>query len=1308
MALSISTLNTNGCRNPFRMFQVLSFLRQGGYSVSFLQETHTTPELEASWNLEWKGRVFFNHLTWTSCGVVTLFSDSFQPEVLSATSVIPGRLLHLRVRESGRTYNLMNVYAPTTGPERARFFESLSAYMETIDSDEALIIGGDFNYTLDARDRNVPKKRDSSESVLRELIAHFSLVDVWREQNPETVAFTYVRVRDGHVSQSRIDRIYISSHLMSRAQSSTIRLAPFSDHNCVSLRMSIAPSLPKAAYWHFNNSLLEDEGFAKSVRDTWRGWRAFQDEFATLNQWWDVGKVHLKLLCQEYTKSVSGQRNAEIEALNGEVLDLEQRLSGSEDQALQCEYLERKEALRNMEQRQARGAFVRSRMQLLCDMDRGSRFFYALEKKKGNRKQITCLFAEDGTPLEDPEAIRDRARSFYQNLFSPDPISPDACEELWDGLPVVSERRKERLETPITLDELSQALRLMPHNKSPGLDGLTIEFFQFFWDTLGPDFHRVLTEAFKKGELPLSCRRAVLSLLPKKGDLRLIKNWRPVSLLSTDYKIVAKAISLRLKSVLAEVIHPDQSYTVPGRTIFDNVFLIRDLLHFARRTGLSLAFLSLDQEKAFDRVDHQYLIGTLQAYSFGPQFVGYLKTMYASAECLVKINWSLTAPLAFGRGVRQGCPLSGQLYSLAIEPFLCLLRKRLTGLVLKEPDMRVVLSAYADDVILVAQDLVDLERAQECQEVYAAASSARINWSKSSGLLEGSLKVDFLPPAFRDISWESKIIKYLGVYLSAEEYPVSQNFIELEECVLTRLGKWKGFAKVLSMRGRALVINQLVASQIWYRLICLSPTQEFIAKIQRRLLDFLWIGKHWVSAGVSSLPLKEGGQGVVCIRSQVHTFRLQQIQRYLYADPSPQWCTLASSFYRQVRNMGYDRQLFIIEPEGFLRNLSTLPAYYQDTLKTWSMVSVLRQGATEGEDILNEPLLYNPSFKTRMLESISIRRRLCQAQLTRVGDLLDFEKSDWVDSQAVMQRMGFLTTRVPHRLLKEIKDTISPDSHTFIDGVLHAGEPRPPWNSSPPDIIIAPKTRQSPQAPPSPNLSQLENFPLTRFHDITRKLLYSLMLHTVHFLALISRYDTIWRRVLNEGERPQWRAFYSSLVPRPTGDLSWKVLHGALSTGEYLARFTDSPAACPFCGKGESVFHAYFTCARLQPLLALLRKLYLQFWLHFSPHVYIFGRPVSRDNKEKDLLSNLLLALAKLVIHKSRKQCLEGGNPLPAEVLFRVLVRSRIRAEYTQAVFTGRLKEFADQWAIDGVLCSVSPDLVSVQTILTLPYLSAL
>ncbi|CAM2104883.1 unnamed protein product [Caretta caretta] len=290
-----------------------------------------------------------------------------------------------------------------------------------------------------------------------------------------------------------------------------------------------------------------------------------------------------------------------------------------------------------------------------------------------------------------------RARDFYTSLFSLDPTDPGACGVLWEELPTVSVDDRDRLELPLTLAKFSEALRRMPTNKSPGMDGMTVEFYRTFWDILGPDLATVWAESLQSGVLPLSCRRAVLALLPKKGDLHDLRNWRPVSLLSTDYKIVAKAISLRLGPRLLEL---------------------------GQRDGLSFALLSLDQEKAFDRVDHGYVLSTLQAFGFGPQFVSFLRVLCASAECLVRLNWTLTEPVSFGRGVRQGCPLSGQLYALAIEPFLCLLRRRMTGLVLREPELRLVLSEYADDVLLVVQDPGDLARVEACQAIYSAASSA--------------------------------------------------------------------------------------------------------------------------------------------------------------------------------------------------------------------------------------------------------------------------------------------------------------------------------------------------------------------------------------------------------------------------------------------------------------------------------------------------------------------------------------------------------------------------------------------------------
>ncbi|CAM2097110.1 unnamed protein product [Caretta caretta] len=744
-----------------RRSQVLSYLREGRYSVVFLQETHTDPAAEDRWRLEWGDGVYFSHFATWQAGVATLFSPNLQPEVLGVNEAVPGHLLHLRVRMEGLVVNLVNIYAPQMSSRRPQFYQQVSDFLGTLDSHECLVLGGDFNTTLDERDRSGAELSPAAANILQGIVDHHSLVDVWRDHHPDdTSTFTFVRVEAHRSHHSRLDRIYLSRFHLSQAHSSAIRPAPFSDHHLVTVTVSLRAERPGPAYWHFNNSLLEDESFVMSFREFWLAWREQWRAFPSVRRWWDLGKVRAKLFCCDYTRGTSRRRNAAIEQLEREVLEMERRLAADpEDPSLCGACREKREELRALEDHRARGAFVRSRIRLLREMDRGSHFFYALEKTRGAKKHVTCLLVEDGTPLTDPEEMCGRARDFYTSLFSPDPTDPDACGVLWEELPTVSVGDRDRLELPLTLAEFSEALRRMPTNKSPGMDGLTVEFYRAFWDILGPDLVTVWAESLQSGVLPLSCRRAVLALLPKKGDLRDLRNWRPVSLLRTDYKIVAKAISLRLGSVMADVVHPDQTYTVPGRSIFDNLFLVRDLLELGRRDGLSFALLSLDQEKAFDRVDHGYLLSILRVFGFGPQFVSFLRVLYASAECLVRLNWTLTEPVSFGRGVRQGCPLSGQLYALAIEPFLCLLRRRMTGLVLREPELRLVLSAYADDVLLVVQDPGDLAQVEACQAIYLAASSARVNWVKSSGLAVGDWRRAEVATLFSPDLWP----KVLGV-----------------------------------------------------------------------------------------------------------------------------------------------------------------------------------------------------------------------------------------------------------------------------------------------------------------------------------------------------------------------------------------------------------------------------------------------------------------------------------------------------------------------------------------------------------------
>jgi len=140
---------------------------------------------------------------------------------------------------------------------------------------------------------------------------------------------------------------------------------------------------------------------------------------------------------------------------------------------------------------------------------------------------------------------------------------------------------------------------------------------------------------------------------------------------------------------------------------------------------------------------------------------------------------------------------------------------------------------------------------------------------------------------------------------------------------------------VLSHRARVLEINQLITSMLWYRLVTLTPPPDFVTKIQRTVVHFFWDNRlHWVPVAVLNLPLREGSQALVCLCTQVATFCLQTLQRYLYVEPPPRWCALATYFFRQVHGLNYDVQLLYIYLQGLRPSLQALPVFYQDLLKS--------------------------------------------------------------------------------------------------------------------------------------------------------------------------------------------------------------------------------------------------------------------------------------------------------------------------------------------------------------------------------------
>ena len=216
--------------------------------------------------------------------------------------------------------------------------------------------------------------------------------------------------------------------------------------------------------------------------------------------------------------------------------------------------------------------------------------------------------------------------------------------------------------------------------------------------------------AIQTGQLAPSHLQSCISLLPKKEkDLRLIQNWKPISLSSCDLKIITKSYAKRLSLILPTILSESQAAYVPGRDINFNNRLLRTAQAFAQRQNKDYCVVSLDARKAFDSVSHSYLIQVMEAYQFPREFVQVFNTLYANNQATVQVNGHLSVPFKLGRGVKQGDALSCGLFVLAMDPLLRNLgaNERIRGLSVpldRQESVEIKVLAYADDVAIVCRN----------------------------------------------------------------------------------------------------------------------------------------------------------------------------------------------------------------------------------------------------------------------------------------------------------------------------------------------------------------------------------------------------------------------------------------------------------------------------------------------------------------------------------------------------------------------------------------------------------------------------
>ena len=283
-----------------------------------------------------------------------------------------------------------------------------------------------------------------------------------------------------------------------------------------------------------------------------------------------------------------------------------------------------------------RGCIVRSRTNWYENGEKNSKYFLNLEKTRRGKTAVRRLYDSTGKNTVNPRSIINELRNYYQTLYSNhdseegEEFASDFLEN--PNIPSLSNNSKMTCERLLTCAECFEALKKFPNGKTPGNDGLTAEFYKTFWNLLGQQLTESLNYSFEHGELSTSQKQATIKLIDKKDrDRRYIKHRRPISLLNVDMKIASEAHALRVEKMLPDIIQADQYAYIKGKTIFDAIRTIDDIMEYTKIQQLSGLMVAFDLvETAFDSLSWSFLFRALRSFNLGESFIRWVSVLYCN------------------------------------------------------------------------------------------------------------------------------------------------------------------------------------------------------------------------------------------------------------------------------------------------------------------------------------------------------------------------------------------------------------------------------------------------------------------------------------------------------------------------------------------------------------------------------------------------------------------------------------------------------------------------------------------------------
>lgn len=934
--------NVRGLNKITKLKQVLYRVKHSNAKIVLLQETHLMPDSIPKIQKRWKGQVINASYSTHSRGVILLVHKSIPFEIISTTVDPLGRYVVVQGSLLSEKVNIVNIYGPNY--DSPSFFNNLFLTLSSLQGQ--FIIGGDFNCVLDPqRDRTTTADatHQHSRNTLKHFIQELNLCDVWRSLNPTSSEFSCYS--STHRSYSRIDYFLVSNGLLSRISDCEYEGIAISDHSPISFRLSNPKMINKPPRWRFQTSWLQDIGFTQFLGSQIDFYFETNTTETSATIRWEAFKAFIRGQIISYTSSKKKAFGLKLASLLKGIRELERDVVNDSPEKRQ-KLLGLRTEYNSLTGKKAAASLLRLKQTYYDQGEKAGKILAWRIKKMETERTINSVQIGSNPPITDPLDINTAFRSFYETLYlSECSVTPDSQKQFLDALvfPSLTEESKNVLDVEIVADEISGAITSMEGGKAAGPDGLPIDIYKMFRGKLIIPLLNMYLESFEKGDLPPSLKSALITLLLKPGKTPTdCGSYRPISLLNTDTKILCKVLAKRLEHCLPNLIYNDQNGFIQGRQAFHNIRRVLNIVH-EKEGSQDIALLSLDAEKAFDRIEWIYMFEVLKRFGVGYSFLRWVKLLYTDPTAEILTNNVISSPFCLYRGTRQGCPLSPLLFVLAIEPLAMAVRNSssLSGIKLGDMDHRI--SLYADDVVLFLSDLgKSVPALLNLIKTFGEFSGYKINEKKSSILFLNETERS-LPTVLSPFSVSNEGFDYLGIKITPKlKDVVPANYDPITVKVADSLSRWSSLP--ISMIGRINVLKMNIVPKLLYifQSIPLAPPTSFFKNMEKLFANFVWNNRRArIRLSLLYLPYDRGGLKLPNLQWYYWAAQLRATLFYFSPSPCPAWIKI-----EELSSTGLPLNLYMYSSDKKALMKNTKNPFLKNSIAVWYTVQAYLGGAS--------------------------------------------------------------------------------------------------------------------------------------------------------------------------------------------------------------------------------------------------------------------------------------------------------------------------------------------------------------------------